>query len=180
MIDRALSSSIIDALAILVIGSQILLALLVIVWLIHKVQPKDKSFTKIYNFISDNSLPFAFLIAVIATCGSLFLSEIAGFTPCKLCWFQRIFMYPETIILGIATFLSDNGIRKYVLPLVVLGFIIATYHYILQMSPLPLPCTDEVASCAAKQAARFGYITIPLMSWTAFALIGILMVFKKK
>ncbi|OGH17309.1 MAG: hypothetical protein A3C30_01365 [Candidatus Levybacteria bacterium RIFCSPHIGHO2_02_FULL_40_18] len=135
---------------------------------------------KITQFLSDNSLPFAFLVAVAATAGPLFLSEIAHFTPCKLCWFQRIFMFPQVLILGIATFKNDFSIKRYILPMSVIGAAIAIYHYLLQTSPIPLPCSDEVANCTLKQFAYFGYITIPLMSFTAFALIIFLMLFLKR
>jgi disulfide bond formation protein DsbB len=130
--------------------------------------------------ISQNALILAFFISLFATAGSLFLSEIAHFTPCKLCWFQRIFMYPQVLILGIAAFKNDINVKQYVLPMSVIGVGIAIYHYLLQMSPLPLPCTDEVASCAAKQFAQYGYMTIPFMSLVAFALIIILMVFVRR
>lgn len=180
MIDRALTSSIIDGLAVLTIAAQIFIVLFGIVFILHKVNKKNKILKNIVEFFSSNSLYFGLLVATVATTGSLFLSEIAGFAPCKLCWYQRIFMYPQVILLGIASFKNDCGIVKYTLPLLGIGIAVASYHYVLQMSPLPLPCTDEIASCAAKQAARFGYITIPLMSWTAFLLIGVFMLITKK
>lgn len=135
---------------------------------------------QIIQFFSQNALAFAFLVATAATIGSLFFSEIAHFPPCKLCWYQRIFMYPQVLILGIAAYKNDFGVKKYIIPLSIMGLIIALYQYALQMAPFPLPCTDEIASCAAKQFAIFSYITIPLMSATAFAAIIVLFLFGRK
>ena len=119
-----------------------------------------------------HALPLAFLVAAVATAGSLFLSEIAQFTPCKLCWLQRIFMYPLVVILGVALIKDDaKNVWRYVLPLAVIGLGIATYHYFIQMFPQVLQCSDEVASCTARQYARFGFLTIPMMSLVAFYLI---------
>lgn len=141
---------------------------------------KNKTVKQIFSLVSSNALILAFFISLFATAGSLFLSEIAHFVPCKLCWFQRIFMYPQVLILGIAAVKNDLSVKKYILPMSVIGAAIAVYHYILQMSPIPLPCTDEIASCTAKQFAHYGYITIPFMSFVAFALIIALMLFVKR
>lgn len=178
--DRGLISAIITGFAILTLISQILLGIFVIIFFFDKLTKGNKSIKKIIQTLSSNSLAFAFIVSVIATLGSLFLSEIAHFVPCKLCWFQRIFMYPQVLLLGIATFKNDFGVRKYIIPLSAIGLTIAIYHYILQMSPIPLPCTDELASCAARQFAQFGYITIPMMSLTAFLLIIFFMLISKK
>lgn len=177
---RADSAIIVSLISNLVFAAQFILAGLVILLILSKFLPKDKSFKKIYSAISPNALILAFFVSLFATCASLFLSEIAHFVPCKLCWFQRIFMYPLVLVLGIASFKNDFEVKKYVLPLSIIGALIASYHYVLQMSPIPLPCTDEVASCAAKQFAHFGYITIPFMALVAFSLIAVLMLFNKR
>lgn len=179
-VDRELISAIITGFVTLTLISQIFLGIFVIIFFLEKLTKSNKSVKKIIQTLSSNSLSFAFLVSVVATLGSLFLSEVALFIPCKLCWFQRIFMYPQVLLLGIATFKNDFGVRMYIIPLSAIGLTIAIYHYILQMSPIPLPCTDEVASCAARQFAQFGYITIPLMSLTAFFLILVFMFLSKK
>ena len=121
-----------------------------------------------------HGIVFAFSISIIATLGSLFLSEIAHFTPCRLCWFQRILMYPQVVILGIALWKKERIIsllNASILAIVGLGF--AKYHYYLQMfSNSVKPCsTFDPVSCTEKVTVHFGYITIPMMSLTAFALI---------
>src|SRR3989344_2884741 len=119
----------------------------------------------------------AFIVAVIATGGSLFYSEVAGYLPCELCWFQRIFMYPQVIILGMALWKQQKNVILFSLPLTIIGGLIALYHYLLQTSslPLPAPCsvTGYSVSCATDFVMELGYITIPMMSLTAFVLISL-------
>lgn len=167
---------VIDALATLVLlgqGVAIVLAVLFVAQFFIKTK------SKVFSFVTQNALVFAFLVAVIATIGSLFLSEIAKFTPCKLCWYQRIFMYPNVLLLGIAFWKNDPSVKRYVLPLSGIGLGIAIRHYILQMFPAYFPCSDELANCAARQFASYGYITIPMMSLTAFLLIFLSMLWVK-
>lgn len=113
------------------------------------------------------------MIAVAATFGSLYFSEIRHFIPCTLCWYQRILMYPLVIILGIAFFRKDFSIRKYVLPISILGFIIASYHFTIQHFPnLYYVRTCSLADpCTSQDFSVFGFVTIPFMSGTAFLLI---------
>ena len=97
---------------------------------------------RVLEFISKRAVLFSFIVALIATLGSLFYSEIAGFEPCKLCWFQRIFMYPQVILLGI-TLWKKSGVSTIYnsLALSIIGAIIAGYHYLLQIGVAPeLPC----------------------------------------
>lgn len=134
--------------------------------------------TRMVRLISDNYVALAFIIASIATIGSLFFSEIAHFTPCKYCWWQRIFMYPQMVILGTALFTNDNKVIKYSLPLTILGIYFAVRHILIQQFPLRFNCTDEVANCAFAEFTHYGYITIPVMSLTAFLLIFLLLLIR--
>ncbi|MGD9755655.1 MAG: disulfide oxidoreductase [Acidimicrobiia bacterium] len=119
---------------------------------------------------------FAFAIAAVATAGSLYYSEVAGFTPCKLCWFQRICMYPQALVLGIAAVRRDRSAWQYALPLSVLGAGISIYHYQLQRFPAQTSgfCTLE-APCTAKEVDQFGFVTIPFMALSGFLLISVLL-----
>lgn len=177
--DKQSALVVVNLIADLVLLAQIFIAFFVSVIILDKLFKKNKLFKGIIQIFSDNAIIFAFFVALFAMSGSLFFSEIAHFVPCKLCWYQRICMYPQVLLLGIAAWKNDLGIKRYVLPLSVIGLIIAIYHYILQMSPIPLPCSDEVANCALKQFSYFGYITIPLMSATAFTLIILFMLLIK-
>ncbi|HMS22890.1 MAG TPA: disulfide bond formation protein B [Candidatus Levybacteria bacterium] len=148
-----------------------------IVFFAARLSRKKSIFTRVSEFLYKNSLLLAFLIAGSATLSSLFLSEIALFPPCELCWYQRIFMYPQVVILGVGSFLNDKMAKLYALVLSIIGFVIALYHILLQFFPGILPCSDEIANCTLKQFEYFGYITIPVMSASAFAAIIVILIF---
>lgn len=123
-------------------------------------------------------LYFAWVVSVVATLGSLYFSEIKGYIPCELCWVQRIFMYPLTIILGIAAFNNERHIKKYVLPLSLIGGSISLYHYLVQKVPgfaAIKPCVQGVP-CNVQYINWLGFITIPFLALTAFTLISIFMI----
>lgn len=128
------------------------------------------------GFMERRVLTWMFVIALTATAGSLFFSEIAGIEPCKLCWLQRIFMYPQAIILLVAVVTSDQRVWRYVLPLSLVGGAIAGWHYgenvwtVLHPADPTTPCSLDGISCAVPPFVHFGYVTIPLMAFTAFAL----------
>ena len=86
------------------------------------------------------ALWLAFAVALTATAGSLYFSEVAGLEPCTLCWYQRIAMYPLALILGVAAWRGDWGVRRYAAPLAAIGAVVATYHVALQRLP-GLPST---------------------------------------
>lgn len=121
-------------------------------------------------------LYFAWLISIVATIGSLYFSEIRSFVPCELCWYQRILMYPLSLILGIATFQNDRSVKKYVLPMTIIGWSISLFHYLEQKVPgfaEIKPCANGVP-CSAEYINWFGFITIPFLALIAFTLIAIL------
>jgi disulfide bond formation protein DsbB len=117
---------------------------------------------------------FSFITALIAITGSLIFSEVLKFEPCTLCWYQRIFMYPQVVLLGLALWKKDKNIANYSIALSVIGAIIAAYHYFLQISVISKSFCSIVGysvSCTDTFAPIFGYITIPMMSFTAFVMI---------
>ena len=124
-------------------------------------------------FCRTYSLYLAWAVSLTATAGSLFLSEVMGFIPCKLCWIQRIFMYPLVLLLGQAAYKGDYKIIPYALPLSVIGGSVSLYHYAQQIVPglaRVLPCTGDVP-CHLDYLDWFGFITIPFLALIAFALI---------
>jgi disulfide bond formation protein DsbB len=122
------------------------------------------------------ALWLAFAVALTATAGSLYLSEVAGFIPCTLCWYQRIAMYPLVIVLGIAAWRGDGGVRRYVVPVAAIGAVIAAYHIALQRLPgLPSGACSLDAPCTAIFVERFGFVTIPVMALVAFLAILVLL-----
>ena len=123
----------------------------------------------------------AWLVSVVATLGSLYFSEVLGFVPCELCWYQRILMYPLSVILGIAAYHHDTGIKKYALPLSITGGSISLYHYLLQKVDVLAsfqPCKGGVP-CNVDYINWLGFITIPFLALTAFTLITIFLLFVK-
>ncbi len=133
-------------------------------------------------FAAQRYLVIGFLITLGAVAGSLFYSEIAGFEPCKLCWLQRIFIYPQAVLFAVALIKNKKDLADYVVPLSAIGGLIAIYHYYIQLGGLPLiPCSAANANaCAQKFVMIFGYITIPMMSISAFALLFIFSIINKK
>lgn len=131
-----------------------------------------------------NTLLFyaAWLVSIIATLGSLYFSEIRGFIPCEMCWYQRILMYPLVLFLGISVFRADFYLKWYILPISIFGIVIASMHYMEQKIPGfggIKPCLDGVP-CNIEYINYFGFVTIPLMSLIAFILITLFLLFSRK
>lgn len=119
--------------------------------------------------------------ALVATLGSLFFSEVMGFLPCILCWYQRILMYPLVIVLGVGILLRDNRVRSYVLPLSILGMGIGLYHNLLYYGAIPEEfhiCTTGIP-CETRWIEWLGFVGIPLLSFTAFTVITLAMFWHK-
>ncbi|MCJ8011771.1 disulfide oxidoreductase [Paenibacillus sp. KQZ6P-2] len=119
------------------------------------------------------ALFLAWIVSIVAVGGSLYLSEIMHFEPCKLCWFQRIFMYPQAILLGIASYKNDRKITPYAMTLSIIGGCFSIYHYAEQKIPAlakAFPCSVGIP-CDFDYLNWFGFITIPLLALIAFILI---------
>lgn len=132
--------------------------------------------------LKKNLLYIAWLQALVATLGSLFFSEVMKYTPCVLCWYQRIAMYPLVFILAVGILRKDKTVWAYVLPISVVGWLIALYHNLVYYSVISenfVPCTEGV-SCTTRFFAWFGFITIPLLSLIAFTVINTLLFWYKK
>lgn len=112
--------------------------------------------------------------ALVATTGSLYFSEIAGYLPCLLCWYQRIAMYPIVIILAVGILRRDHTVYRYVLPFAAIGALIALYHVLLYYGVFKESeetCRAGI-SCTTKYIEWFGFVTIPLLSLLGFLLIA--------
>ena len=117
-------------------------------------------------------------IALGAMVGSLVLSDVMHLIPCVLCWWQRIFMYPLVVVVGVGVLRRDESWVYTVLPLASVGFLVATYHSLLQWGIIPAeisPC-NVVVSCVTKQISLFGFVTIPFVSALSFAAITLITV----
>ena len=126
-------------------------------------------------------------VAVLATISPLIYTYVYHLLPCTLCWYQRIFMFPLIIILFLMIKRKDFGNKIYVYTLSTIGLAIGAYHYLSQQlhSRLNIITTDCEAigmakACSEYYFIEFGYITIPLMAMTAFALIIVCTHFARK
>lgn len=127
-------------------------------------------------WLDRSALYIALLAAWIAMLGSLYFSEVKGFIPCDLCWYQRILMYPLTGVLAAGLTLRDRHLPKIVLPLSTLGMFIALYHYLLEKTDIfdsVQVCRNGV-SCTTMWINWFGFVTIPFLSLVAFTIITVM------
>jgi disulfide bond formation protein DsbB len=118
----------------------------------------------------------AALVAAVATAGSLYFSEVAGYIPCQLCWYQRIAMYPLAVILVIAAIRRDHKAIWYVLPIAAVGAGIAGWHRLVELRPQleSTSCSAVGPSCAATWFEQFGFVTLAFMAFSGFISIMIL------
>lgn len=130
-------------------------------------------FNRIEGFISDNTTEIVFAVSTIATIGSLYFSNVLGYDPCRLCWFQRIFMYPIAVVSGSALFLGKTDLKDYVMPLALIGAPIGIYHSMIQRFEqfTSAGCSVTAVSCSTEYTFHYGYITIPVMALTAFLIV---------
>ncbi len=126
--------------------------------------------------IGQAALWMAFAVAATTTFGSLWLSEAENLPPCHLCWLQRYFMYPQTLLLGAAAIGRWMWIRWISIPMVVIGAGISTYHYVLERFPddISSSCSDDVP-CTTVWIWKYHFLSIPGMAWLAFVTIGVLL-----
>ncbi len=125
----------------------------------------------------------AFLVTVLSMAGSLYLSEVAKYVPCELCWYQRILMYPQIVLLGLALAKKNRDVVMQIFVLSGLGAIIAIYHVYLQAGGTALvPCSTVALAvpCGVKNFQELGYVTIPIMSLTGFVMLLIAMVLHRR
>src|SRR3954451_22857335 len=117
----------------------------------------------------------AFVVAAIATGGSLFYSEVAGFIPCEFCWFQRVLMYPLSILTLLIAARGDNRAARYLIPLPVVGAGTSIYHMLIERGVIeePKACLVTGGGCSTNWIIKhsFGYLTIPELALTAFLLL---------
>ncbi|NRR19130.1 disulfide bond formation protein B [Bacillus pacificus] len=114
---------------------------------------------------------FSFFVSLVATIGSLYFSEVKGYVPCSLCWYQRIFMYPIPLLIFISILINDKNIKYYLRYFSLIGIIISSYHNFIQFTQQKSSFCGVTSSCLTIYDKWGGFITIPLMSLTAFIII---------
>ncbi|HZO97905.1 MAG TPA: disulfide bond formation protein B [Gaiellaceae bacterium] len=114
-----------------------------------------------------------FGVAALGTGGSLFFSEVAGYVPCELCWYERICLYPLTPVALLAALAVDFRVARYLLPLPLVGAGIAVYHLLVEegvVSQTQACLASAPGGCATKWIDEFGFVTIPTLALTSFLL----------
>ena len=168
-----MTHGLIVALAALGVVGQVLAALLLLValfWLVGLRLPLRTLRRRIWGY----ELLLAFLVSAVATGGSLFFSEVAHFVPCELCWFQRICMYPLSITTLLMALADDHRAARYLLPLPLVGAGVSTYHLLVEngvVKQTQACLLSAPGGCATKWIDEFGFVTIPTLALTAFALV---------
>lgn len=167
-------------LALLALAAQLAAAILVMVAIWHRLAPASGAAT-ILDAVRPMALTMAAAVAVVATLGSLYFSEVADFPPCRLCWYQRICMYPLSLILVIAAARGDRQVRWYAQPLAAVGAAVATYHVFVERFPsLESGSCDPDNPCSIIWVEKLGYLTIPTMALSGFVLIAVLLTLPKE
>ncbi len=124
--------------------------------------------------VRNDAKRLAFSVAAVSTAGSLWFSEVGGFVPCELCWYQRILMYPLVVVLGVAVWRGDDRLRWRALPFSLLGGAVSAYHVQLQWFPDQGSSCEVAAPCTQQWVDRFGFVSIPMMSFCGFMAITVL------
>ena len=167
-----MTHDIIVLLAVLGVAGQVLGALFVLVAL-AALLGVSAPLRALRRGVEGYELWLAFLVTAIATGGSLFFSETAGFIPCELCWYQRICMYPLAIVTLLAAVADDRRVARYLLPLPVVGAGVSVYHLLIEngvVKQSQICLLSAPGGCATKWIEEFGYVTIPTLAVTGFAL----------
>jgi disulfide bond formation protein DsbB len=116
----------------------------------------------------------AFVVAAVATGGSLFFSEVAGYPPCEFCWFQRICMYPLSILILLLAWRGEHRLARYLVVLPIAGTCISIVHILIENNVIAEPASCQITSlvgCGTKWINEFGYMTIPTLALTGFLLL---------
>ncbi len=115
-----------------------------------------------------------FVVSLGATLGSLFYSELMHFEPCRLCWFQRIAMYPLAFLSGLALWRRDRTIMWYIRLQAIVGAAIGAYHYLVQtLDILDGGSCSATVPCTLRYVNEYGFVSIPFMAMCCFLLIAV-------
>jgi disulfide bond formation protein DsbB len=133
------------------------------------------------GLLGDKAIWLAFAVAAVCTVGSLMYSELFHYIPCRLCWFQRIAMYPLAVILLVGAIRREAVVKYYAIPIALIGLAISIYHNLVQFFPsLEGGSCDPAVPCSARSIEMFGFMDLPFMAGAGFILITILLAFYTK
>ncbi len=156
----------------LISGGVVVLQSLLVVGLLYYLFTNGNPLHFLPESVRTRLMPIALMATLGMAALTLFFEYGAGFEPCMLCWWQRVFMFPQIVLLGIALFKKEvDMIVEYCLALSVIGFLVGVYNYVLLFMPSLAPCTVTGVSCAKVHFVEFGYVTFPMWAITGFALL---------
>jgi disulfide bond formation protein DsbB len=163
--------------AVLALIADALVLLIAVGFVLSRTSPAARErWGRLRDGISPFALQIAWIVAVLATFGSLFLQFAEQLNPCEFCWFQRICMYPLSLLLGIAAFRGDVQVaRRYFIWLSLVGAGLAIYHYQLERVPGEPTVCGTAVPCNIAVINIFGFISVPFLSMAAFLLISTLL-----
>jgi len=145
---------------------------------------KGKELKDPARFLGQNAILMGFLAALGATLGSIFYSNVLGYEPCLLCWYQRIFTWPQTIIFGLALLKKkDQSVMDYALVLSSIGALIAVYHIYIELGGADIVgcgAYEGAVSCSRRYVSEFGFVTLPVMSLSVYFGIIVTMLSARK
>ncbi|HVV36508.1 MAG TPA: disulfide bond formation protein B [Acidimicrobiales bacterium] len=139
-----------------------------VAWVAARVRPSSRV-ADLLDGVAPAALWVAWIVAAVTTFGSLYYSEVAHFVPCKLCWYQRIAVYPLSLVLLVAGLRRDDRVWTYVLPPALVGLGFAVFHTQLQAYPHTSSFCTTTEPCTARYVWEFGFVSLPFMAMTAFA-----------
>jgi Disulfide bond formation protein DsbB len=174
---RFLMRGIVVGLAGLGVAGQVVAGLLLVVAVLAAVGVRTP-LAFVRKHLEGFELWLAFLVAALAVGGSLFFSEVAHFPPCELCWYQRICMYPLSVATLVVAAFGARRAARWLLPLPVVGACLSVYHILIEygLAPQTIGCLSS-SPCALTWILEFGYVTIPTLALTAFALVFAFLLF---
>ena len=133
------------------------------------------------TLLGNNAVWLAWVVALVATVGSLMYSELFHYVPCRLCWFQRIAMYPLAVVLLVGALRREVAVKFYAIPIALIGLVISIYHNVLQFFPsLEGTSCDPLVPCSARSIEMFGFMDLPFMAGAGFIVVAVLLAFYTK
>ena len=164
---------------------QIVTGVGILVWAFYvSLSQKDRKniwMFKYFPLVDRYVLEIGLLMSLGAMVGSLFYSDVLKLPPCELCWLQRVFMYPQVVLYGVALGNKrDKSVVDYSLVMSGIGLVLSLYQVVLQKFPglVPQTCGGGI-DCSRVQLNYFGYMTIPVMSLTMFCALFLLALVSK-
>jgi disulfide bond formation protein DsbB len=142
----------------------------VVLWVVARANPESAA-AELFAGVQSYALWLAWIVAAVTTLGSLYYSLVAHFEPCELCWYQRICVYPLSVVLLIAALRHDYGVWRYALPPAIVGIFIAVYHSQLQAFPSQQTFCSQTNPCTIRYVWQFGFVSLPLMDLAALLFV---------